>query len=62
MFVAISWEIHELILGEVLIQKAEYAYDTSLDLTMDFLGILVACFYAYIKEYNREMIIKNNNE
>jgi len=52
MFVAISWEIYELILGEVLIQKLEYPYDTMMDITMDFLGAVAACFYAFIRENN----------
>lgn len=50
IFVAVSWEIYELLLGEAAIQKTEYAYDTTLDFIMDTLGILVACFYGYIKE------------
>ena len=59
MFVAISWESFELIFKQTSVQKIDYAYDTTMDLTMDFLGAVVACFYAYIKEYNRGMIIKN---
>src|SRR5574343_1759254 len=31
MFVSISWEIYELLLGEVLIQKVAYPYDTMMD-------------------------------
>lgn len=49
MFIAVSWEIFELLLGEALVQKSEYAYDTSLDLIMVFLGTMVGCFYAYLK-------------
>lgn len=54
MFVAISWEIYELLLGEVLIQKSEYPYDTMIDLIMDFLGVIVMCFYGYLKEEKLE--------
>ena len=59
MFVAISWEIFELFLGEAIINKAEYPYDTMMDITMDLLGIIAVCLYAYIEEYNKEMVIKN---
>lgn len=52
MFVAVSWEIFELFLGEAMMKKAEYPFDTMLDLIMDFLGILAVCFYGYLKEYN----------
>lgn len=50
MFISVSWEIFELILGEAQAQKMEYPFDTALDLTMDFLGALAACFYGYIRE------------
>ena len=50
MFVAVSWEIYELVLGEVLILKADYPYDTMMDFIMDFLGATAFCFYAYLKE------------
>lgn len=59
MFVAISWESFELIFKQTTTQKMDYAYDTTMDLIMDFLGALAGCFYAYIGEYNRKMIIKN---
>lgn len=55
MFIAVAWEIFELFLGEALMNKNEYPYDTMMDLIMDFLGILTFCFYAYMKE------IKINN-
>jgi glucan phosphoethanolaminetransferase (alkaline phosphatase superfamily) len=50
MFIALSWEIYELILGEVMVQKANYPFDTMMDLIMDFLGAVAACFYGYIYE------------
>ncbi len=50
MFVAVSWEIFELLLGEAMIQKIDYSYDTMMDLIMDFLGAVALCFYTYIKE------------
>lgn len=50
IFVAVSWEIYELILGEADIQKAAYPYDTTLDFIMDALGVVGVSFYAYIKE------------
>jgi hypothetical protein len=59
MFIGISWEIFEIIFKQTMVQKLDYSYDTTMDLMMDFLGAVVACFYAYIEEYNREMIIKN---
>ena len=57
IFVAVSWEVYEVFLGEVVVQGLEYAYDTTLDFIMDILGILGATFYGYMKEINR---IKNN--
>ena len=62
MFVAVSWESYELIFKQTMVQKVDYPYDTTMDIIMDFLGAMAMCFYAYIKEYNREMIIKNINE
>lgn len=50
MFIAVSWEIFELILGEATVGKAEYPFDTSLDLIMGLLGALAACLYGFIKE------------
>lgn len=62
MLMSVFWEIFELFLGEAEVQQAEYAYDTMMDFVMDLLGAVVACFYGYIKEYNRQMVIKNSNE
>jgi hypothetical protein len=62
MSIAIFWEIYELIFRQTMVQKADYPYDTMMDILMSLLGVLVGCFYAYIKEYNRKMVIKNNNE
>lgn len=50
LVVAIAWEAYELILGEAVLQKAAYAYDTTLDFIMDTLGIIAAAFYGYIRE------------
>ena len=52
MFVAVSWEVFPFILGEALLQKVTYPYDTMMDLIMDFLGAVVGCFYGYLKEHN----------
>lgn len=52
MFIAVSWEIFEFILGESLLQKVKYPFDTMMDLIMDFLGAIVGCFYGCLKEYN----------
>lgn len=52
MFVAVSWEIYELLLGEAAMNKTEYSFDTMFDIIMDLLGILAACFYGYLKEHN----------
>lgn len=62
LFVAVSWEIYEVFLGEVLVHKSEYPYDTMMDIIMDLFGTISVCFYGYIKEYNREAIVKNQNE
>lgn len=51
MLASILWEVYELFLGEVLIQEAEYPYDTMMDLIMDFLGAITSCFYGYLKKY-----------
>ena len=61
-FIGVMWEIFELGIGATSVADAEYYFDTTLDLIMDSLGALAGCFYACIKEYNREIIIKNNNE
>ncbi|HEY4480255.1 MAG TPA: hypothetical protein VJB58_02195 [Candidatus Paceibacterota bacterium] len=50
MFVAITWEIYELILGEARFAVDEYHFDTLMDLAMDTLGMMAACFYGYLKE------------
>lgn len=49
MFVAVSWEFFEFILGEALLQKATYPYDTMMDLIMGFLGAIAGCFYGFLK-------------
>jgi len=56
LFVAVSWEIFELFLGEDVLQKAEYPYDTMMDFIMDFLGAITITFYSFLKEE------KNNNK
>lgn len=50
LFVAVAWEIYELVLGEAVFSGSQYSYDTTLDIIMDTLGILAATFYGYIKE------------
>lgn len=50
MFVAVSWEIFELVLGEAKMQKVSYPFDTTMDLIMAALGALSACFYGYLRE------------
>lgn len=62
MFIGVSWETYELIFKQTMVQKIDYPYDLMMDLMMDLLGAVAGCFYAYIKEYNRQMVIKNNNE
>jgi len=49
MLAAVSWEVYEFIFKQTMVQKADYAYDTMMDLTMSFLGALSACFYGYLK-------------
>jgi hypothetical protein len=60
MFVAVSWEIYELLLGEAIFSGPKYGYDTSLDLFMDFLGVLATTFYAYMKEVDTEKDERKN--
>jgi len=48
MFIAVGWEIYELIFKQTMVQKADYPYDLIMDLMMDLLGIIAACFYAYM--------------
>jgi len=62
MFVGFSWETYEFIWKQTMVSKADYPYDLSMDLIMDFLGAVAASFYAYIKEYNQKMIIKNQQK
>jgi hypothetical protein len=62
MFVGVSWEAYEIIFKQTMVSKLDYPYDTTMDLLMDLLGAIAGCFYAYIKEYNHQMIIKNENE
>jgi hypothetical protein len=50
LFVGVLWEAYELLIGEAKFAGEEYAYDTILDLIMDFLGAIVGCFYGYLKE------------
>lgn len=49
-FIAVLWEVYELVLGESVLQKNAYPFDTTMDFIMDFLGMLGACFYGYLKE------------
>lgn len=55
MFVGLTWEIFEFFLGEQIINKVEYPFDTTLDLVMDFLGSLAGCFYGYLREMKSEI-------
>jgi len=48
--IAVLWEIYELILGEAKFNESQYAYDTTLDFVMDFLGAFALCLYAYLRE------------
>lgn len=50
MLVSVSWEIYELFLGEAIMNKQEYPFDTMLDFIMDILGAVAICFYGYLKE------------
>ncbi len=50
VFIGVSWEIFELFIGEAVLQKVEYPYDTMMDLIMDFLGAVTISFYAFIRE------------
>jgi hypothetical protein len=54
IFIGISWETFELLIGEALMQKAAYPYDTMMDLIMDFLGATTACFYGFMREQELE--------
>lgn len=50
MFIAISWEVYELIFSQTMVLKIDYPYDTMMDLIMGFLGAIAACFYGFLKE------------
>src|SRR3989344_6088268 len=54
LFIAVSCEIYELLLGEAVFNKLQYPFDTTLDFIMDFLGALVACLYGYLREMKSE--------
>ena len=49
-FIAVSWEIYELLIGDAIFAGENYTYDTTLDFIMDSLGGLTACMYGFIKE------------
>ena len=51
---SVSWEIYELIFKQTMVSKIDYPYDTMIDLLMGFLGAVVACLYASIKENNNQ--------
>ena len=51
MFVGVSWEIYELIFKQTMVSKIDYSYDTMMDLIMDLLGAVTACFYGYLKQH-----------
>lgn len=59
LFISVSWEAYELVLGEARFDKAGYAFDTALDLIMDTLGSIAACFYAYMREVKISTEIQN---
>jgi predicted membrane channel-forming protein YqfA (hemolysin III family) len=50
IFISVCWEIFELVTGTAVAHWNEYTFDTSLDYTMDFLGGVAACLYAYMKQ------------
>lgn len=50
LFIGVLWEAYELMIGEAKYAGDEYAYDTTLDLIMDFFGALAGCFYGYLQE------------
>jgi hypothetical protein len=60
--IAVAWEAYELLLGEAVIQKAAYPYDTTLDFIMDFLGMVAVTFYGYLREINFKKISIQQNE
>lgn len=61
VFVAVIWEIYELLLGEAEFNRAEYPFDTTLDFIMDFLGAFAACLYGFLKELvSRKSLVKND--
>jgi hypothetical protein len=50
MFIGLSWEIYELIFKQTMVHKVGYSYNAIMDLIMDFLGAVAACFYGHLKE------------
>jgi len=59
MLISVLWESYELIFRQTMVQKVDYPYDLTMDLMMDLFGAVAGCLYAYIREYNRQIIIKN---
>ncbi|MCL4278501.1 MAG: hypothetical protein KJZ60_02275 [Ignavibacteriaceae bacterium] len=50
LFIGVLWEAYELIIGEARYGGDDYAFDTMVDLIMDFFGALAGCFYGYLQE------------
>lgn len=61
VFIGILWEMFELLVGSTDVNDLEYPFDTSLDIVMDILGALSACFYSYLKEMNISFKVRINN-
>lgn len=60
VFIAVSWEVFELLLGEASIVGSKYPFDTTMDLIMDLLGALAACLYGFLKEMKKENFLLKN--
>jgi hypothetical protein len=54
VFIAVAWEIYELLSGTALAGENNYFKDTTLDFVMDGLGGFTACLYAFYREVSLE--------
>ncbi len=60
-FVAVAWEIFELLAKVTFVHWRDYFSDTSLDFVMDFLGSIAGAFYGYMRELEHSTEKLNDN-
>lgn len=59
IFVAVAWEIFELLAKVTFVYWKDYFSDTALDFVMDFLGSIAGAFYGYMRELGFEKQTQN---